>query len=556
LKSIFSPYIYALFFVCLYFNANAQNSKNYNLKIVSADSVENSFLSIVKYTRKFSLKKNVLIEINKIVTSLKKEGYYTVKMDSLIKIKQEYKAYVGLGTRTTKAIIRISNHRDLQLISSYYKIKSNQIEMETNQLESFIQELYLNVTNSGRVFSEISLKNHSIKKNTLIADLHITYSEKRKIDRILIKGFDNFPKNFLKHYFKLNKSTTLNNEKLTSIQKQIQLLKFASEIKPPELLFSKDSTLLYIYLKKNKANSFDGLVNFSSKTTEKGIQLNGYLNLKLQNTLNFGEEFYINWRNTGSNKQALNIHTSIPYIANTNTITNIGFEIYKQDSIFTNTKASLKITIPINKRLIAGLFYTSEKSVVLGKAGVTDNAIGYKNFFTGTEVTFNSLLKNRFEFTLKGAYGKREKVSDKKTQYKLEASASILIKLNNNISLFLRNVNGYLDTNDHLINESFRIGGTNSLRGFSEESLFTTAFSYINSEFRLLTKKKSYLYSVIDVGIIKQRNTVEKLSGIGFGYLLKTKHNLLDISYVIGKTTNTQFNLNTSKISIKMLTFF
>ena len=114
-------------------------------------------------------------------------------------------------------------------------------------------------------------------------------SESRRIDKVFTKGYPDFPKKFIKHHFKITPKTVFQQKVLANCSKSIKSLDFVREIKKPEVLFTNDSTLLYIYLKKKRANRFDGLVGFTTTETDNKLQFNGYIDLALQNLLNKGE---------------------------------------------------------------------------------------------------------------------------------------------------------------------------------------------------------------------------------------------------------------------------
>ena len=80
-----------------------------------------------------------------------------------------------------------------------------------------------------------------------------------------------------------------NNTDLSEIKNKttlLQELQFANQIKEPEILFSKDSTILYVYIDKNRSNTFDGFLGFGTNEETSNLELNGYLNLELINNLN------------------------------------------------------------------------------------------------------------------------------------------------------------------------------------------------------------------------------------------------------------------------------
>jgi len=534
---------------------NAQNSKVFSLQILSLDPIENTILLKKNYLKKFNSKNAISAETHRVLFVLKKDGFYTVTTDSITIQEQAYKIYVNLGTKTSNARIRITNNSDLEFLNSQYTIHENYIEIKTEEIPNLLQTLSDRMSNEGKSFSKTKLQHINIKNNTLYADLFIEQSKKRRIDSVIIKGYENFPKSYLKHFYKLHKNTIFNQKKLSEISKQTALLKFASELKPSEVLFSKDSTLLYIYLNKTKNNSFDGLVNFSSKENKKGISFSGYLDLSLNNMFNYGEEVAIHWKNTGEEKQFFKINIKAPYVLNTKVSTEASFSMYRHDSTFLSTTSAIRFLLPLNNTLTLGLSYDSEKSENLLEQ-LNNSIENFSNNFIGAQLKYQSLYKNLFNIEVNTSFGKRTALAENNAQYKLDLTSSILLQLNHRLFLFLKNNTGYLNSKNYLQNELYRIGGTRSIRGFDEQSIFTSAYSFINSELRFTTQEKSHLYTIFDFGSFKNQRKRDNIFSIGLGYVFKAKRNLFDINYVIGKHPETSLNANNSKISIKILTFF
>lgn len=533
----------------------SQKSKAISLKIISLDSIDNNILLKKNYLKKLDSKKSVLSEIDRVLLDLKKTGYYSIKIDSLTTRKQNYKAYIGLGKKISTARIKITNNSDLNLLSSPYTIKKNHIEIHPEKIPDLLQTLSNRLSNEGKPFSKTTLKHIRIKNNILYANLFIEQSKKRHLDSVIIRGYKKFPKKHIKHFYKLQKNTLFNQKKLTEISKQTALLKFASELKPPEILFSKDSTLLYIYLKKKQTNSVDGLVNFSSKENNKGVSFNGYIDLSLTNAFNYGEELQIHWKNTGENKQFFKINSKTPYLFNTKVSAEASFSMYKHDSTFSNTTAAIRLLLPLNNLLTLGLSYDSEKSENLLEQ-LNSNIESYSNSFIGTQLKYQSLHKNQFNIEINASLGKRDALHENNSQYKLDLTSSILFQLNRRLSLYLKSSSGYLSSKNYLQNELYRIGGAHSVRGFNEQSIFTPSYSFINSEFRFSTEEKSYIYNVFDFGFFKNQHLRKNIYSFGLGYVFKTTRNLFDINYAVGKHSKIPLNTNNSKVSFKILTFF
>jgi hemolysin activation/secretion protein len=122
-------------------------------------------------------------------------------------------------------------------------------------------------------------------------------------------------------------------------------------------------------------------------------------------------------------------------------------------------------------------------------------------------------------------------------------------------ALFLKTNTKVLNTNNPYENELYRIGGINSIRGFNEKSIITQKFNITNIEYHYYVNSASYLYTISDIAIFDNinTNTTQQLYGIGLGYYLNTKHTILDISYAVGKNYDLPFDLNNSKLHIKVI---
>ena len=163
-----------------------------------------------------------------------------------------------------------------------------------------------------------------------------------------------------KNYFNI-KENIFSKKKIKEITRDSKNLSFVDEIKSPELLFTKDSSFLYLYFKKKQNNSIDAIISFSSK--ENGdLLFNGNIDLNLENILNTGEKFNLLWNSIGEERQEFKISSYLPFLFNSKFSSEIDFSIYKQDSTFTNTKinTSLEYILTPNLRLFAT--YNNETS--------------------------------------------------------------------------------------------------------------------------------------------------------------------------------------------------
>ena len=557
------PYIYILFLSC--FSHHILGQKN-ELVLVTNDTIQNRIVSKIYYTKKHRQKKDVLDEIDRILQQVKKKGFFTAKIDSISKADNTYSAHINLGKKTNKIII-INKLKPEERTKLYGAPKTSEsaidsIKIKTNEFDEFTNQLLEKIDKIGKSFSEITYINPILKNDTLIIELTISDSSNRTIDKVIVRGYKAFPEKFISNYFLINTKTIFSKQKLKSISTLTNRLDFIKENKAPEVLFKKDSTHLYLFLNKLGTSSFDGIVNFSSKENGKGLLLNGNLDLKLNNTFNSGEKFEIIWNKVSDEKTDFKINSYVPYLFNSKFSTTLEFNLYRQDSTFINTSFKINTDYSINQRSQASVLYSSENSNYL--LNTSDNELEtYSNYFIGLGYQLNKLsTSNLYDFNnginINLIIGKRKTSLESINQLKLHFSAFANLQINDRGYLALKNESGLLTSKNYLLNEFFRIGGANSIRGYNEQSIFTNRYSYSNIEFRYLLDRTSYLYSITDLGAYKESTTkkIKKLLGIGVGYQFKINNNFVNLGYVISTNSRTNTKLNNSRLVIKWTSFF
>ena len=555
LNKKFTPYIYILFLSC--FSHLTFGQKN-ELILVTKDTIQNRIVSEIYHTKKHLQKKDALDEIDRILQQVKKRGFFTARIDSISKTNKELIAYLDLGKKINEIIIVTKKDNTNGIIDSGI----DSIKIKTREFSDLTNQLLKQIDRKGNSFSEITYVNPLLKNDTLFLEMKISNSSSRKIDKVITRGYEDFPKKFITKYFLIDKNTVFSKKKLNQVSALSNKLDFIKEKKAPEVLFKKDSTHLYLFLDKIGTSSFDGLVNFSSKENGKGLLLNGNLDLKLNNTFNTGEKFEIIWNKVSDEKTDFKINSYVPYILNSKFSTTLEFYLYRQDSTFINTNFELKTDYSINQKSHASILYSSEKSNYLLDISNNDLA-SYSNYFIGLgyelkKSSTSNLYKYKNGLNLNLTIGKRKTDTESINQLKFHFSAFANVQINNRGYLNIKNESGLLTSKNYLLNELFRIGGANSIRGYNEQSIFTNGYSYSNIEFRYSLDTSSYLYSITDLGIYKENTTnkIKKLLGIGAGYQFRINNNLVNLGYVISTNSSTNAKLNSSRLVVRWTSFF
>lgn len=553
MKQKHHPYFYI---IILLFSFNDILAQDLTLNISSNNKDEISVLKKIKYLKKHKDSISLKQEVDKVSKYLREMGYFTIKIQKIEKVNHQSTVYFQLYKKTEFVIIRLDSLSKIYFEKD--KIKNNTISIPIKKLQSTILKISNKLDKKGKSFSKIKLKNFSIKNDTLFTDLDIHQSKTRIINKVNIKGYENFPKSYIKNFYDIKHTTIFSQEKIKAISGASKNLLFITEIKPPEVLFTKDSTLLYLYFKKKQNNSLDGIVNFASKENGE-ILLNGNIDLKLNNILNSGEKFELFWNSIAEESQEFKIASEIPYLFNSKLTPQIKFSIYKQDSTFLNTKFDSKLFYNLHPKIKLGIVYNSETSENLKVNNI--NLKTFSNYFLGFQLQYtipknDYFFNNKFHLEINPTFGKRTTDQNSSNQFKIEASGTYLWNLSIRNNVYIKTSTAHLSSDSLIDNELFRIGGANSIRGFNEQSIFTNSYLYFNFEYRYSTSEKSYLYTITDFGKLKSNSTTENLLGIGLGYLFNINNSQIKLSTALGRNINQRLDIKQFKFIINWKNYF
>lgn len=560
LNSIIKYCIY-LTLMAMSINANSQSLK---LKISIKDSTHNHFLNKILYKKDSLSLLDAKLQINHIHSQFKKNGFLNSKISSFSKSDSLYSVIFILKERYKNINI---HYTKTKIISDFikkfnYNTSRDTITLHFNEVSNFLTNLTKHYETSGKLFTTTALENINLINKQIFANLIINTGKIRTIDKIIIKGYDKFPLSFLKYRIKSKMKSIFNNEKLNLISENFKTIPFVNEIKKPQVLFTKDSTLIYVYLKKKSMNHFNGLIGFSSKESTKGLNLEGNLDLQLTNIFNRGEKLNFLWKSNGSKNKNLKLGIEIPYLFKQPFTPKVSFEIYNQDSTFINLTSKLDITYDINTRNKVILSAETKKSTFLLNT-FSDNHSDFSNYFYGFHYTYkryskDKIYSNPLYLNFSSFFGSRKTSNSSKYQQKIQFTGHYTIQMNTKSNLFLKNQSNLLISDNYLNNELFRIGGVNDIRGFQESSILSSEYSIFNIEYQLHTNKTSYLYSVTDYAYVGNKTTSLKsnLFGLGLGYAFTTKAGLINLSYVLGKKDKLPFNFNNATIHLNLISFF
>ncbi|WP_091423852.1 POTRA domain-containing protein [Formosa sp. Hel1_31_208] len=542
------------------------NAQNLYLSISGVTEKETKTIDSLGYTTAFDNYTALETEVNNFKKALSKLGYIENQLIALRKKNDSlYQADFSLKTRYETITIDAHGLVDLSILKlTGFLEKDNQLIIPMAHVENTLQGINSEIANRGNPFNTLVLTNiKKINGKKLSGSLSISKLKPRTIDKLIIKGYEKFPKSFIKRYLKIKTGQAFSLDKIKAKTADLNDLIFANQIKDPEVLFTQDSTILYMYIEKARSNTFDGFLGFGTNEATNKIEFDGYLDLNLTNNLNYGESLKLLYKSDENDQQTFDLKLNAPYLFKSPVGVDFNLNIFKRDSSFVTVTQAAKINYQITSRhVISAGANTVNSTDLLDIPTTSINDYESNQFFLNYTYTkrqnYDFLFPVNFLFDITSGFGNRSYAAIDENQSNFFITTFKIFNLNEKNSIYGRINANYLVSDTYLENELPRFGGINSIRGFEENSLIANLYGVLNTEYRYKLNNSIYVHTVIDAAYFENQVADQKgkLFGFGFGFGLLTKAGLFRFNYTSGKTENQKFRLSDSKIHLSLTTRF
>ena len=515
-----------------------------------------------KKIKKYNSYKDLILAIEDSLVFIKKQGFYDAKVNSLVR-KDSFNYEVILNKNQMVKYIEILNKSEFD--KNIVKTLNNYTEIgeliKFKEIESFTKEITEILSKKGYPFAKVGFINYKlINPSTIKLEMEIKYGSKRNIDKVIVKGYENFPKNFINNIFKPGKNKSLDVDKAFIQAKKMDKTRFSRNIKDPEILFTKDSSALYLYVEKIRRNTFDGFISFDTDENSGKINIEGYAKINLINTFNGGEKIKFDFRSQKNQDRSLNSDIYIPFVFGSPINLNYGLNLVKKDSSYTSNKNFIDIDM-IFGNIRAGLGFETIKSTSEEEIENLENFNSKLiNVFTELITLDDSdqLIPDFFNISLRFGSGMKDQLGDKTNFSKYTAKLYRKFNLSSKFKLQASITRKKINSKYLVINELFRFGGFNSIRGFDENSIFADEYNLLNTSLNYYLNNNVYIYALFDLANYSDKilNLNEDIYSGGFGFSSKTENGIISINYSKGNIWGNSFNLKNAKINVILITFF
>jgi outer membrane protein assembly factor BamA len=488
---------------------------------------------------------------------LARRGYLQILTDNIIPVNDSlYTSDLVLNKRYTHVLVQGDSLKDekvLKLIS----LSRKRNYLPINEIETYVSRVNELLKQAGYTFAKTKLDHITFNtSDTIEARLSLSYQKKRYLDNIKVKGYEDFPIKTLQNF--TAQRNTYNYKTLDRLEKNLKNMPFVKKTKESEVLFKKDSTTVFLYLEKLTTNLADGLIGFNNANDGK-IEINGFVNLKLQNNLNRAETFLLSYRNDTGEQTQLSTSIDLPYIWNTAIGVNAQLELQRRDSTYQRTAVKAGLFYKPNWQRTLGLNYISTTSTATSarpdardfSKNSIEVSVSLRRF------TNDLLMPENLNLEAKIGYGRRAIDIATENQFNLNATLLKLWHLSSRSS-FLSRLNAcYLKSENIQFNELYQFGGLGSIRGFNQNSIDSSFYTTLATEYRYRLNDQIYLHSILDIGVFENFNSknIEQLYGFGGGVAILTQAGILNLSVANGRfeRANVDFSSTVAHINLKIV---
>lgn len=565
------------------FSHQLVSGQEYNLILLDTSDAPEQILN--PYQNYIGDSAQIQSRLNLLIGELQNEGFIAASIDSIIFDSLTVKAKLFTGRKYYWSDLDLSRlDSDLKETLNVKKEKIGVVSL--NEWQSLISNILSYYENSGYPFVKVNPQEFEIQDSLFYTSLIVEKGDFYSIDSIIVKGDAKISLNYLKRTLQIERGIDFNQEKINSISKKINDLRFLSEIKPPEIEFRDETVDLYLYLQNKRANMFNGIIGFLPENEETGkLLITGELNLNLVNPFGKGEEIFLNWEKQESSTQKLDLGFMYPYLFRSNLGLDADFGLYKKDSTYLSLNAGTGLRLFLEYDEYIKAYYRYKSSSKIGEdnvttsmnyADVTSNIFGASYYLNDLDYRYNP--RKGIVLNLFGGTGiKKSTISDHLTDSlntdnkTLEVEAGLdfdfYFPIYNNLVFHFGNVTRYLDhfsdNNKEAVfyeNELYRFGGAKSLRGFDESIFFASIYSLQKIEIKYLFEQNSSFYAFWN-GAYYYKNVVQSTTedfpwGFGIGLDFDTRAGIFSLSYALGKQFENPFEIQAAKIHFGYISRF
>ena len=512
-----------------------------------------------------SVKKSILINLSDrgyfhagISINTDGKGSDSLKINLLINVVENFPTYIARFVYDIDSTLAEKFNSILQ----YYEGEIfNRAELEDGFDE--ILDYYENI---GYPFASVKIQSIQISVDSSdgygLADIYLKFNknETSTIDEIKITGLTKTKNYVIKRNIRIKEGDKYSQDKIDEIPKLLNRLSYFEPVSEPGYYFNSDNKgVLHINVRDKPTNNFDGIIGYipPSNSNDEGF-FTGFVKIGLRNIFGTEREALFRWQKEGPEIQELEISYLEPWLFGYPFNIRAGLFQRQQDTTFVQRKLSGNLQFLATDIFSASLLLSTESTIPSltdsGKFTVYNSSAietganikidSRDNIYAPTEGIY---FISTYKYSSKTINGPDEFITPGTvTEDNLQRLELDFLYF---LTSFKRQVLSFgihgreLTGNNIEQSDLYRLGGTNTVRGYRENQFLGNRMLWSNLEYRYLLSSLSYAFIFFDAAYYlrnadETRNierTAEFKYGYGLGITFETALGIMGVSFALGK---------------------
>jgi translocation and assembly module TamA len=531
--------------------------------------------------------------VRELVLALQADAYLTASADAMHWGRDTVRVRLYVGEQFRWAYLHNGNLGDGLLTRAGYREKFfRRTPWHPADWAALQERVLTEAENQGYPFATIGIDSLRMSGRDIAGRVVLKRGPAVYFDSLQIVGTSRTKKRFLTKYLQLTPGQPYSQQRVDAAAALLRQLPYVRLRAEPEVRFAKNRARVFLLLDERPSNQFDAIVGLLPNTNgASGVQFTGDVTINLRNLRGGGKQVGLQWRKTDAISQLLDASYLHPNIFGSPLEVGATFNLYKQTGDFLTIRPRLQVSYPTawagrltffaeqrsSRLLLDSAAYSrlgalpnyldSEyNSYGLGysRASLDDLYFPHRGLFISAQGGVGTKTIRRNASISEALY---EGVMLRSTQYSFSGRAERYWALGRQGVLLVRARGEGLFNQQFFLNDLFRLGGLNSLRGFQENQFYTNAYGVGTIELRQFTGPEGYVFIFADQALLQaytyettqlSTHALDSPTGLGAGLSFRTAAGLFQFVYSVGRSEflNTNFSLSNSKIHFGLTSRF
>lgn len=452
------------------------------------------------------------------------------------------------------------------------------------RLQQGMRKMLAEFEESGYPYASVFLDSIEIGENRFNAVVKSDPGPLVLYDSVLVKGNARITPGYLYAYLGIRPGRPYNRARLEKADARLRDLPFVQVQAPPQVELLNDKARVLFSLNKVNTSFFNGILGVQPGSGTGGkVAITGDVQLRLWNVLEHGEQIFLEWRRIQSGTQSAKIWLAYPYLFATPLGVWGKFDFFRRDSSFQNIEYGAGVDYLWFGTNKLRLGFSRAQSRLIDRTPYVDAQklpenidMDWDKFSLEGEWTRYDYRRNPLKgFSVQAAFNAGVRRIRPITELpdslyagiplrSLQLLASLRVekyfKLARRLTMRCFSHSAYQYNPSLFYNELLRIGGFSTLRGFDEESMYTSGYSYAGMELRFLYERNSNVFLFLNGGFIEQKLRASYdgfwAYGFGAGVNFSTKVGVLNLTYALGSRDGQPIQFRNSKVHVGFTGYF